>query len=86
LGLGHIKIFFSRTTGPILTRLNKNFVRGRGFTFALMKGVAHLQGEIIQKELKNTEFFFKNLLQAHWAKFNQTWFKISLGEGDSSLL
>ena len=27
----------------------------------------------------------KNLLQNHWANFNQIWYKASLGEGDSSL-
>jgi hypothetical protein len=25
MGWGHLKIFFSRTTGPILTRLNTNY-------------------------------------------------------------
>ena len=29
---------------------------------------------------------FHLLLQNHWANFNQTWHKASLGEGDSSLL
>ena len=28
---------------------------------------------------------FKNLLQNHWANFNQTWHKASLGDRDSSL-
>ena len=28
---------------------------------------------------------FHLLLQNHWANFNQTWYKVSLGEGDSSL-
>ena len=28
---------------------------------------------------------FHLLLQNHWANFNQTWHKVSLGEGDSSL-
>jgi hypothetical protein len=33
MGLGHLKIFFSRTTGPILTRLGTNypFVHGGNF-------------------------------------------------------
>ena len=35
---------------------------------------------------KNTLTKLKNLLlQNHWANFNQTWPKASLGEGDSSL-
>ena len=29
--------------------------------------------------------YFRLLLQNHWANFNQTWHKASLGEGDSSL-
>ena len=29
---------------------------------------------------------FHLLLKNHWANFNQTWHKVSLGEGDSSLL
>ena len=28
---------------------------------------------------------FHLLLQNHWANFNQTWHKVCLGEGDSSL-
>ena len=28
---------------------------------------------------------FHLLLQNHWANFKQTWYKVSLGEGDSSL-
>jgi hypothetical protein len=36
---------------------------------------------------KNGAGSFKNLpLQNHWAYFNQTWHKSSLGEEDSSLL
>ena len=31
IGWGHLKIFFSRTTGPILTRLGTNHPWGRGF-------------------------------------------------------
>ena len=30
--------------------------------------------------------YFRHLLKNHWAKFNQTWHKASLVEGDSSLL
>jgi hypothetical protein len=45
----HLKIF-SRTTGPILTRLGINHPWGRGFKFVQMKGIALLQGEIIGKE------------------------------------
>jgi hypothetical protein len=30
MGWGHLKIFFSRTTGPILTRLSKKSFLGEG--------------------------------------------------------
>jgi hypothetical protein len=42
--------FFSRTTGPILTRLGTNHPWGKGFKFVQTKGIALLQGEIIAKE------------------------------------
>jgi hypothetical protein len=47
---GHLKIFFPRTTLPILTRLGINDSWGRGFTLVQMKGIAPLQWEIIAKE------------------------------------
>jgi hypothetical protein len=42
LGWGHLKIFFCRTTWPILTRLGTNHPLGRGFKFVQMKGIALL--------------------------------------------
>jgi hypothetical protein len=42
--------FFSRTTGPILTKLGTNHPWGREFKFVQMKGIAPLQEEIIAKE------------------------------------
>jgi hypothetical protein len=48
--LGHIKIFFCRTTGPILNRLGINHPWGRGFKFVQMKGISPLQGKIIAKK------------------------------------
>jgi hypothetical protein len=43
--------FFSRTIGPIPTRLGTNHPwHMKGFKFVLMKGIALLQGEIIAKE------------------------------------
>jgi hypothetical protein len=42
--------FFSRTTGPILTRLGTNHPWVEGFKFIQMKRNALLQGEIIAKE------------------------------------
>jgi hypothetical protein len=77
-GVGHLKI--SKTTRPILNRFDTN-PGGREF---LKFGIALLQGEIIAKE-KNTLKFFKNLLQNQLAKINQTWNKLFLVEGISSL-
>jgi hypothetical protein len=50
MGWGHLKIFFSRTTGQILTRLGTNHPWGRKFKFVKMNGIAPLQGEIIAKQ------------------------------------
>jgi hypothetical protein len=50
-----------------------------------MNGIAPLQGEIIAKELKYTEIFKNLLLQNQLPKFNQTWYTLSLNEGNSSL-
>jgi hypothetical protein len=50
MGWGHVIIFFSRTTGPILTRLGINHSWGREFKFVQMKGIALLQGDVIAKE------------------------------------
>jgi hypothetical protein len=49
--MGHLKIFFSRTTGPILTRLSTNHPWIKGiFKFVQKKGIASLQEKIIAKE------------------------------------
>jgi hypothetical protein len=50
VGWGHLKIFFSRTTGPSLTRLGTNHLWGSEFKFVLMKGFALLQGEVTVKK------------------------------------
>jgi hypothetical protein len=42
--------FFSRTTGPILTKLGTNHPWGRGFKSLQINGIALLQGEIIAKQ------------------------------------
>jgi hypothetical protein len=38
MGWGHLKIFFSRTTGPILTRLGTNNSWGEGIQFCTHEG------------------------------------------------
>jgi hypothetical protein len=50
------------------------------------KGPGPLQRGDNKKKCKNGMGSFKNLLlQNHLANFNQTWYKSSLGEGDSNL-
>jgi hypothetical protein len=49
MGWGHLKIF-SRTTGPISTRLDTNHPWRKGIQACSKKGIASLQGEIIAKE------------------------------------
>jgi hypothetical protein len=51
LGWGHLKIF-SRTSGPILTRLGTNHPWGRKFKFVQIKGHVLFKGEIITKMSK----------------------------------
>jgi hypothetical protein len=46
MGLGHLKIFFSRTTGPILTRLGTSRPWDEGLKFVQIKGITPLQGEV----------------------------------------
>jgi hypothetical protein len=51
IGWGHLKIFFSRTTEQILTRLGTNHPWAEGiFKFVQTKGITLLQGEIMEKE------------------------------------
>jgi hypothetical protein len=38
MGWGHLKIIFSRTTGPILTRLGTNHPWGKGFQVCSNEG------------------------------------------------
>jgi hypothetical protein len=49
MGKGYFKIFFSRMTVPILTRLGTNHLWREGIKFDQRKGIAPLQGEIIVK-------------------------------------
>jgi hypothetical protein len=50
MGWGHLKIFFPRTTGPILTKLGTSHPSGEGFKIVQLKGIASRQREIIVKE------------------------------------
>jgi hypothetical protein len=49
MGCGILKIF-SRTTGPVLTRLGKNHPWEEGFKFAQIKGLAPLRRKVIANE------------------------------------
>jgi hypothetical protein len=49
MGWGHLKIFFSRTTWPILTRLG-TYPWEKEIQVCSRKGIALLQGEIIAKD------------------------------------
>ena len=85
------KLFtFSSSSPEPLSQFQPNLAQSilgwRGFKFVQMKGPALFQGEIITQIVKNRLTKFKNLLlQNHWANFNQTWHKASVGEGDSCL-
>ena len=75
-----LKILFSRTTGPILTKFDNSILRRSEFKFV------HIKGHVLSPRGDNYEISkihwlnLKNLLKIHWANFNQTWHKTSLGE------
>ena len=50
LGWSHLKIFFSRTTGSILTRLGTNHPWGEEIQICTNEGIVPLQEEIIAKQ------------------------------------
>jgi hypothetical protein len=85
IGWGLLKIFL-RTTGPILTRLDTNHPWGKWIQVCSNKGDCPSPRGGNSKREKCTENFKKNLLQHQQAKINQTWYKLSLGERNSSLL
>jgi hypothetical protein len=81
MGWGHLKIF-SRTTEPILTRLGTNHPWRKGIQVCSKEGDCPSPGG---DKSENTLKIFKNLLQNQLAKIDQTWHKLSLGKGNSSL-
>jgi hypothetical protein len=75
--------FFSRTTGPNSTRLGTNHPWVEGFQVCANEGDRpSARGD--KNALKIFKIFYL-LLQNQQVKFNQTWYKLSLGEGNSSL-
>jgi hypothetical protein len=85
MGWGHLKMFFSRTTGPILTRLGTNHPWRKRIQVCLKEGDGpSLRGD--NSERVKIHKILKNLLfQNQPAKINQTWYKLSFGEENSSL-
>jgi hypothetical protein len=82
---GHLKIF-SRTTGPILTRLGTNHPWREMIEVSVKEGDSPSQRGDNSKRVKIHRIFFLNLLlQNQQAKINQTWYKLSFGEENSSL-
>ena len=77
--------FFSRTTQEISNKLVTKHPLVKGIQVYTNEGPSAFQrgnNEIAKIRWQN----FKNLLlENHWANFNQTWHKTSLGEEDSSL-
>jgi hypothetical protein len=59
IGWDHLKIFFCRTICPSLTRPGTNHPWGRGFKLLQRKGLALLQGEIIENIEIHTEIFLR---------------------------
>ena len=80
------KIFFSRTTEPISTKLGTKHPWVKWIQVCSNDGPSPFPRGDNYKNSENTLMKLKNLLlQNHWANFNQTWHQASLGEGDSSL-
>jgi hypothetical protein len=77
--------FFSRTIGPILTRFGTNHLWGEGIQVCSNKGRRRsLRGD--NSERVKIHKIFKNLLlKNQWANFNQSWYKLSLNEGNLGL-
>jgi hypothetical protein len=86
MGWGHLKIF-SRTTWLILARLLTNHPLVKGIQVCSKEGDSPFPREDNSERVKmHCIFFFKNLLlQNQLAEINQTWYKLFLGEENSSL-
>ena len=82
----NFKIFFSKTTGPISTKLGTKLSWIVGIQDYKNEGPSHLWKGDKTKSWKNIDGNLKNLLlQNHKANFNQTYLKIFVGGWDSSL-
>jgi hypothetical protein len=84
--MGSFKNPFSRITEPILTRLGKNHPWRERIQSCLKEGdSSSLRGDNSERVKIHRQFFKNLLLQNQKAKINQTWYKLSFGEGNSSL-
>jgi hypothetical protein len=82
MGWGHLKIFFYRIIGLILARLHTNHPWVKGIQVCSKEGDSPFPRGDNSERVK----FLRNLLlQNQPAKINQTWYKLSLGEENSSL-
>jgi hypothetical protein len=63
IGWGHLKIFSSRTPGPILTTLGTNHFRMKGIQVYPNEGDSPYPRGNNSKRVKIHQFFFLNLLQ-----------------------
>ena len=75
------KLCFSRTTGPISTKLGTTHPWVKGIQVCSKEGAPPL----ITKFRKYIYEIKNNHLQNHGANFKQTWHKASLGEGNSNV-
>ena len=81
----NLKIFFSRTTGPISTKLGTKYLWDKGIKLCSNEGPWPFPWVDNYEIAKISWRKFKNLLQNQRANFNQSWHNASLGEKDSSL-
>ena len=84
IGRGNFNMF-SRTTGLILTTLGTNYPRMERIQVSLKEGDSPRPRGDNSKIVKIHKNFKNRFLQNQQAKINQIWYKLSLGEGDSSL-
>jgi hypothetical protein len=75
MGWRHLTIFFSRTTGPILTTLGTHHPSRKRIQVILKEGDSPSPRGDNNERSKNTQKILKNLfLQNQQAKINQTWY------------
>jgi hypothetical protein len=73
MGWGHLKIIFSRTTGPILTRLGTNHPWMKRIQVSLKERDSLFPRGDNSKIVKIQKIFKNLLLQNQHAKINQGW-------------